>query len=167
MTAESYSFLPIGLDEENMLFSSIFSPAEHEQACIGHLRGDFGYGTEFWTTWWDKHEELKDQAFQNELSSLIDTLRESGPLKDLPTMQRFCREHPQAQMSPKSGTEYYAFRIDTVHRRYYLRFLPLRRNYNFYIYCYQTDRLIKEQSQYSIPSSQPHKTKRRKSSHER
>ena len=49
MNAESYSFLQVEADEEPMLFASIFSPAEHEQACIGHLRGDFGRGTEFWT----------------------------------------------------------------------------------------------------------------------
>ena len=44
-------------------------------------------------------------------------------------------------MSPESGKDHYGFRVDTAMRRYYLRFLPLRGNYNFYIYCYQTDKL--------------------------
>ena len=56
-------------------------------------------------------------------------------------MQSFCWKHKQAQMSPESGKDYYGFRVDTPKRRYYLRFLPLRGNYNFYIYCYQTDKL--------------------------
>ena len=74
-------------------------------------------------------------------------------------MQQFCREHSQAQMSPKSGAEYYAFRIDTACRRYYLRFLPLRGTYNFYIYCYQTDRLIKDRPQPAPSSPKKKKTK--------
>ena len=136
MTAEAYPLQEIGEDEELLSFSS----TSQEQACIGHLRGDFGRGTEFWTTWWDHHEELNGQEFKGELDHLVNSLRESGPLKDLRSMERFCREHAQARMSPKAGTEYYGFRVDTPQRRYYLRFLPLRGNYNFYIYCYQTDK---------------------------
>lgn len=136
MTDEVYSLQEIGEDEELLSFSS----SSQEQACIGHLRGDFGRGTEFWTAWWDHHEELKGQEFKDELDHLVNALRESGPLKDLRSMERFCREHARARMSPKAGTEYYGFRVDTPQRRYYLRFLPLRGNYNFYIYCYQTDK---------------------------
>lgn len=136
MTDEVYSLQEIGEDEELLSFSS--SP--QEQAYIGHLRGDFGRGTEFWTTWRDYHEELKGQEFKDELDHLVNSLRESGPLKDLRSMERFCREHAQARMSPKAGTEYYGFRVDAPQHRYYLRFLPLRGNYNFYIYCYQTDK---------------------------
>ena len=136
MTDEVYSLQEIGEDEELLSFSS----TPQDQAFIGHLRGDFGSGTEFWTTWWDHHEELKGQESKDELDHLVNSLRESGPLKDLRSMERFCWEHAQARMSPKAGTDYYGFRVDTPQRRYYLRFLPLRGNYNFYIYCYQTDK---------------------------
>lgn len=136
MTAEAYPLQEIGEDEELLSFSS----TPQEQAYIGHLRGDFGRGTEFWTTWWDHHEELKGQEFKDELDHLVNSLRESGPLKDLRSMERFCQEHTQARMSPKAGTDYYRFRVDTPQHRYYLRFLPLRGNYNFYIYCYQTNK---------------------------
>ena len=118
-----------------------FSGSDEEQACIGHLRGDFAQGTEFWTTWWDHQEELVDQDFKDELDSVVNALRKNGPLKNLSAMQSFCWKHKQAQMSPESGKDYYGFRVDTPKRRYYLRFLPLRGNYNFYIYCYQTDKL--------------------------
>ena len=118
-----------------------FSGSDEEQACIGHLRGDFAQGTEFWTTWWDHQEELVDQDFKDELDSVVNALRKNGPLKNLSAMQSFCWKHKQAQMSPESGKDYYGFRVDTPKRRYYLRFLPLRGNYNFYIYCHQTDKL--------------------------
>ena len=118
-----------------------FSGSDEEQACIGHLRGDFGRGTEFWTTWWDHQGALKDQEFRDELNSVVNALRKDGPLKDLSAIQSFCRKHEQARMSPAAGTDYFGFRVDTPKRRYYLRLLPLRGNYNFYIYCYQTDKL--------------------------
>ena len=137
MSDEAYPLQGIDRDEELLSFSG----SAEEQACIGHLRGDFGGGTEFWTTWWDHHEELKGQAFKDELDTVVNALWKDGPLKDLSSMERFCRSHPQARMSPKAGAYYYGFRVDTAKHRYYLRFLPLRNNYNFYIYCYQTDKL--------------------------
>ena len=139
MSDEKYPLLEIGEDEESMFFSFNVQ----EQACIGHLRGDFGRGDNFWTTWWDQHGDLKDQGFKDELDDVVNTLRENGPLKDLPAMQQFCREHSQAQMSPRSGTKYYGLRVDTVQHRYYLRFCPMQGNYNFYIFCYKTALLEK------------------------
>lgn len=146
MIDKPYVFLEIGENEEDMLFATNLQ----DQARIGHLRGDLGRGTEFWTTWWDQHMELKSQEFQNELDDLVNTLRKDGPLKDLHTMQRFCWSHPQAQMSPRAGFEYYAFRVDTACHRYYLRFFPVRGNYNFYIFCYRTDQFEKSLPQPSF-----------------
>ena len=134
MSDEKYPLLETGRDEEALFFSSDLQ----DKACIGHLRGDFGSGTQFYTTWWDHHEELKDQEFKDELDDVVNTLRKGGPLKDFPAMRRFCREHPQTQMSPRSGSEYHGLRVDTAKHRYYLRFCPMRGNYNFYIYCYKT-----------------------------
>jgi len=143
MSDEKYPLLEIGKEEENLLFST---PLQ-EQARIGFLRGDFGRGAEFWTTWWDQSTELKGQEFRDELNDLVDTLREKGPLRNLFTMRRFCWDHPQAQMSPEAGSRYYAFRIDTNLHRYYLRLIPERDDYNFYIYCYRVDKLEKDISQ--------------------
>lgn len=137
MSGDKYPILEASENEEDLLFTT----DRQDQARIGYLRGDFGRGTEFWTTWWDRHEKLKGQDFKDELDDLVNTLRKDGPLKNLQTMQRFCWGHPTAQMSQRAGTEYYAFRIDTAQHRYYLRFFPVRGNYNFYIFCYQTDQL--------------------------
>ena len=138
MSDEKYPLIETGVSEEDMFFSTDFQ----DQACIGHLRGDFGSGTEFWTTWWDHHDELKDQDFKNELDDVVNTLRRDGPLKNLRAMEQFCRKHSQFRM-PESSMGYHGFRVDTARHRYYLRMLPLRGNYNFYIYCYKTDLLEK------------------------
>ncbi len=149
MSAENYSPLEAGREEESLFFST----TPQEQACVGHLRGDFGGGAEFWTTWWEHQDNLKTQDFKDELDELVKALRKDGPLKDLRSMERFCREHPQARMSPESGSDYYGFRVDTAQRRYCLRFLPRRGDYNFYIYCYQTDKL--ERSGPQTPREEP------------
>ena len=150
-----YHIFETGRDEENLFFST----ATEEQACVGHLRGDFGSGTEFWTTWWDHHEELKDQPFRDELDAVVNALRKDGPLKDLRSMEDFCRKRPRSRMSPASGSDYYGFRVDTGRHRFYLRFLPRRGDYTFYIYCYQTDRLIKDRPQPAPSSPKKKKTK--------
>ena len=149
MSDERYPLLEAATDEEPLSFSS----GVEEQACVGHLRGDFGSGTEFWTTWWDHQEALKDQAFKDELDEVVNALRKEGPLKGLSSMERFCRSHPQARMSPRAGAYYYGFQVDTAKHRYYLRFLPLRNNYNFYIYCYKTDKLERVAD---LPSREEH-----------
>ena len=134
MSDEKYPLLETGRDEEVLFFSSNLQ----DKACIGHLRGDFGSGTQFWTTWWGHHEELKDQAFKDELDDVVNTLRKDGPLKDFSSMQRFCWGRPQTRMSPQAGSEHYGLRVHTAQHRYYLRLCPMKGNYNFYIYCYKT-----------------------------
>ena len=44
--------------------------------CIGHLRGDMGReGNSFYTTWFDHKEDLKTQAFKDELDIVVTALR--------------------------------------------------------------------------------------------
>ena len=40
----------VKLKEERQLFFAIENETR-DYGCIGHLRGDFGSGKEFWTTW--------------------------------------------------------------------------------------------------------------------
>ena len=151
MSDEKYPLLETAKDEESMYFSSDV----HDKACVGHLRGDFGNGTRFYTTWWDHHEELKDQEFKDELDDVVNTLRKDGPLKDFPSMQRFCWNHSQTRMSPQAGTEYYGLRVGTDKHRYYLRLCPMKGNYNFYIFCYKTDLLEKTIKALVVEPMQP------------
>ena len=64
------------------------TPAEHNYyyswsprlmavaGCIGHLRGDMGHeGNGFYTTWFDHQEDLKTQAFKDELDIVVTALR--------------------------------------------------------------------------------------------
>lgn len=138
MSGKIYPFLETSEAEADLLFVT----ALQEPARIGYLRGDFGRGSAFWTTWFEGRQELKDQAFRDELDELVNALRENGPLKDLAAMRSFCLEHPQAKMSDSRG--FYAFRIDTARHRYFLRFFPEKLDYNFYIFCYRAELLQKD-----------------------
>ena len=39
------------------------SQLEGQTGCIGHLRGDFGCGQEFYTSWFDHRREYKTDEF--------------------------------------------------------------------------------------------------------
>lgn len=46
MSGDQYPILAVSENEEDLLFATDCQ----DQARIGYLRGDFGRGTEFWTT---------------------------------------------------------------------------------------------------------------------
>ena len=52
------------------------SQLEGQTGCIGHLRGDFGAGKEFYTSWFDHRREYKTDEFKAELDEVVNTLRE-------------------------------------------------------------------------------------------
>ncbi len=67
------------------------SQLEGQTGCIGHLRGDFGGGQEFYTSWFDHRSEYKTDEFKSEFDEVVNTLREKGGLlctRD--SMTRFC-----------------------------------------------------------------------------
>ena len=111
-----------------------------ERQCIGHLRGDFGRsGDEFWTSWFDHLPEFHTEAFTKEFQKIVNDLRKKGRLlHSMNTMRKLCREEESLQID-----ESYCFMTYTDRYLYCLRCIPLRGNYNFYLYCY--DREDKEE----------------------
>ena len=45
------------------------SQLEGQTGCIGHLRGDFGSGQEFYTSWFDHRREYKTDEFKADRKS--------------------------------------------------------------------------------------------------
>lgn len=112
--------------------------------CIGHLRGDMGStGDGFYTTWFDHQENLKTQAFKDELDTVVNALRfdpsYGGVLSRRSTLAAYCYAHPESAMG--TITREYGFRADTEDYAYMLRLNPNRGEYNFYIYCYVREQL--------------------------
>ena len=112
--------------------------------CIGHLRGDMGReGSSFYTTWFDHREDLKTQAFKDELDTVVNALRSDpaygGVLASRGKLASYCCAHPESRMGADSQN--YGFRADTKDYAYMLRLTPAQGEYNLYIYCYVREQL--------------------------
>lgn len=112
------------------------SQLEGQTGCIGHLRGDFGSGQEFYTSWFDHRSEYKTDEFKSEFDEVVNTLRkEDGPLFTLGGMSKFCYQHPEAEFKGNYCAEY-GFKVQTPQHTYMLRCNPNYGDYNFYLYAY-------------------------------
>lgn len=156
--------------EQHSMFYSDCNPALRN-ACVGHLRMDFGSDNEFFSTWWENRGDLKDDVFKSELNDIVNELRTGGLLKNRSGMQRYCATHQNLNLN-----ESYGFSVETDDHLFLLRcrLLPLvggilaadfaaaattsccrpeRGNYDCYCYCYDKRelKLVQEQSETQSP----------------
>ena len=66
--------------QERMYSYSQSSQIEAQTGCIGHLRGDFGAGQEFFTSWFEHRGEYKTDEFKAEFDEVVNSLREKEEL---------------------------------------------------------------------------------------
>ena len=129
------------------LHNLYFSRSEEQDktvGCVGHLRGDFGSGKQFYTTWWPhQHNTLNTPEFKADIDRTVNWLREQpdSPLRDFAAMNRCCDRYGRtcaikSAMFPSCG-----FMVKTKQYVYMLRCTPIKGDYQFYIYCYQRNRL--------------------------
>ena len=106
--------------------------------CIGHLRGAMGSeGKSFYTTWFDHQEDLKTQAFKDELDAVVNALRSDsaygGALASRGKLAAYCYAHPDGRIT--QGGNAYGFRLDTENYAYMLRLCSDWGDYNCYLLC--------------------------------
>ena len=116
-------------EQKSMFYSDCESALQN--ACVGHLRMDFGSGNEFYSSWFGSREDLNDSAFKAELNEVVNELRRDGLLKNRREMQRFCDAHQSLNLDESCG-----FSIETDNHLFLLRCRPERGNYDCYCYCY-------------------------------
>lgn len=127
--------------EQKSMFYSDCEPALRN-ACVGHLRMDFGSGNEFYSSWFGSREDLNDSAFKAELQEVVNELRRDGLLKNRREMQRFCDAHQSLNLDESCG-----FSVETDSHLFLLRCRPERGNYDCYCYCYNKRELLLAQEQ--------------------
>lgn len=127
--------------EQKSMFYSDCEPALRN-ACVGHLRMDFGSGNEFYSSWFGSREDLNDSAFKAELQEVVNELRRDGLLKNRREMQRFCDAHQSLNLDESCG-----FSVETDSHLFLLRCRPERGNYDCYCYCYDKRELLLAQEQ--------------------
>lgn len=112
------------------------SQLESQTGSIGHLRGDFGSGEQFYTSWFEHDSRLKTPEFSSELDEVINELRNRGSLLgSRRSMVDYTRNYPDSRFKGAYTTEY-GFRVDTENHSYLFRCNPTQGDYNFYCFCY-------------------------------
>ncbi len=116
---------------------------------IGYLRADMGInGESSFFAWNDYRPSLNTPIFRNELSEVMEALRQDEKfgkfLSNRPNLREFCRIHPEALID--RDDESYGFRADTKEHTYMIRVHPIRVECNLYCYCYRRDLLEKHMS---------------------
>ena len=122
--------------EEWERFYALSPQQDADLGAIGHVRMDFGKGGDkFWHTWHPRGDEkLNSPEFKAELNQLIDALRQSGPLQDLGSMQKYCWDNGG---KIKGGYQQnYGYIAESEKYLFYLRCNPNRGDYNAYLSCF-------------------------------
>lgn len=130
---------PLTIEERKYTYAQS-TQIQGQTGSIGHLRGDFGSGEQFYTTWDEHNSRLKTPEFSSELDDVINTLRSNdcGLLKSRRSMKDFAGNYPESGFKGSYTTEY-GFRVDTEKYSYLLRCNPTQGDYNFYCFCYQKE----------------------------
>ena len=126
-------------EQKSLFYSDCESSLRN--ACIGHVRMDFGSGNEFWTSWWGNREDMNDSAFKAELNDVVNTLRKDGLLKNRYEMQKVCGNNQSLALGEGHG-----FSVETDNNVFLFRCQP-GQGYDCYLYCYNKQELQLTQSQ--------------------
>ncbi len=148
-------------EEHMLLFSSPGVNEDRKIGCVGHLRGDFGSGQQFYTTWWPHQKgRLNTATFKSDIDRVVNWLRgKTGPLHDFKTMRHFCEMHAESAAVPEATLPSYGFRIDTNQYQYMLRCTTAKGDY-FYLYCYDKQAREKEREAPQKPVTKSPKRQR-------
>ena len=119
--------------EEAGLFYALTPEKDEAMGTVGHIRIDFGYsGKEFWHSWHPRGPEvLNSPEFQEELTRLVNELRENGPLKDFNSISSYCSSH--GGVIKGGWVQNYGYIAETEHYRYCLRCNPVKGDYQCYL----------------------------------
>lgn len=132
------------------LYFSQNDEKDKRNGCIGHLRGDFGSGKQFFTTWWPhQNDTLNTPEFKRDIDSTVNWLREQpdSPLLDFDTMKRCCTRYMPSCEIKGGAAPSCGFMMKTNGYVYMLRCTPMKGDYNFYCYCYRRQELEKSLAQ--------------------
>lgn len=130
---------PITKQETNYLFAQS-SQLQHTTCLIGYLRGDFGRnGDEWWRTFFDLQPSRITESFKNDFDEVVNALREDARfgclLKNRSAMRKYCSRFPESKIEGEDDK--YGFRVDTEMYSYLIKAIPVRGDYNFYVYCHE------------------------------
>ncbi len=88
---------PLHTDEQKYTYRQS-TQIEGQTGSIGYLRGDFGAGNEFFSSWFDHRRDFETDEFKSALDEVINALRseEYGLLKSRTAMAQYAGNIPSA-----------------------------------------------------------------------
>ena len=128
---------PAAREEAGLFYSD--DQADRALGTVGHVRMDFGSsGRGFYHTWWPHNgDHFNTPEFKEALQQFVDAMRADGPLRDLPSMDRFCRQN--GGVITEDGRSY-GYLAEVGNYRFCLRCTPCPGEYQCYLYCYDLRR---------------------------
>ncbi|MCB6875815.1 hypothetical protein LIZ94_20585, partial [Flavonifractor plautii] len=128
-----FSLRPATREEASLFYSD--DQTDRSLGTVGHVRIDFGSsGKGFYHTWRPHNgEQFNTPKFKEALQQFVDAVREDGPLKDLSSMGKFCRQNGGA--ITEDGRSY-GYLAEMGDYRFCLRCTPSPGEYQCYLYCY-------------------------------
>ena len=133
MKQEHFTLRPASREEAGHFYSD--EGQDEVLGTVGHLRMDFGSGGKrFHHTWWPHNgDRFNTPEFKEVLQQFVEAMRKDGPLKDLSSMSKYCRENGGTITEDDRVHGYIA---ETEHYRFCLRCNPRPGDYQGYLYIY-------------------------------
>ena len=133
MKQEHFTLRPASREEAGHFYSD--EGQDEVLGTVGHLRMDFGSGGKrFHHTWWPHNgDRFNTPEFKKVLQQFVEAMRKDGPLKDLSSMSKYCRENGGTITEDDRVHGYIA---ETEHYRFCLRCTPRPGDYQGYLYIY-------------------------------
>ena len=128
---------PIPAEEAGLCYTQ--QPGrDSEFGCVGHMRFEPGSELKFSSQWFPHVPELETDELREEFQTVLDELRQHGPLQNPQATAGFCERHPEAVIPGDMGMR--GFRLDGANITCYVRCSTIPRG-SSYIYLYDKDRL--------------------------
>lgn len=144
-TPDMFNLITAGPEKAGFFYSSDSKP--QDPACIGYLRGYYGDGGKrLYTSWFERHYELKTLEFRKEFDRLINGLRDRRVLNTRSELEEFCIRQPGARIAGAWYMDTYGFRSESEKYSYYFRLSLMPGDYAIYCYCYDLQ-LLRERGQ--------------------
>lgn len=139
---EYYELIKANPDLNKYFYPLKNSEEENEVGYVGVLRGYFFDSTGHLSfTWQDGVSDLNNAEFKNEFQKMIDFFySEDGFLRDKRNFRNLLRNHNEATLA--NDSDWIGLVASTENYTFFFRMHDMPGDYNIYIRCYDTIKLI-------------------------
>lgn len=135
--AAGHQLKSVPVEEAGLCYTQL-PGQDAEIGCIGYMLLDPGFELKFSSKWISQQTGPERKELWTEFQTVLDELRQYGPLRDPHTTVEFCEKHPEAEIPGDMRMR--GFRLDAESITCYVRCSTIPRG-SSYIYLYDKDKL--------------------------